>query len=274
MYTPSFSDIHGGIEFGINKKAWDSLDKDLQLLIKTATEAEIDRIHADNLFASITALEKIEGMKEVTIGEFPELVWDAWRKAAKEVMEEARAQSKTVAKVQDSFYAFAKKASSYRMLYDKRLLANIRSRHPSATVCPCFMSMGSVLPFTLPWWRDPARSCWIDYITDRIKHIIISGGENISAKEVETVINLLEGVVESAVVDLPDIKWGEQVVAAVLCKPEAGLTPEKVRAHCNQHLHQWKSPQKIIFVDQIPKNTMGKILKDEVKKLFSLKKIR
>jgi malonyl-CoA/methylmalonyl-CoA synthetase len=112
------------------------------------------------------------------------------------------------------------------------------------------------------------------YITDRIKHIIISGGENISAKEVETVINLLEGVVESAVVGLPDTKWGEQVVAAVLCRPEAGLTPEKVRAHCNQHLHQWKSPKKIIFVDQIPKNTMGKILKDEVKKLFSVKNIR
>ena len=79
------------------------------------------RIHADNLYASVTALEKIKAMKEVTIGEFPDSVWDAWRKASKEVMEEARSQSKTVAKVQDSFYAFAKKASDYRMLYDKRL---------------------------------------------------------------------------------------------------------------------------------------------------------
>ena len=106
------------------------------------------------------------------------------------------------------------------------------------------------------------------YITDRIKHIIISGGENISAKEVETVINTLEGVVESAVVGIPDEKWGEKIVAAILPKPDADLTSEKIQAHCMQHLHKWKSPKTVIFVDEIPKNTMGKIRKDEVKKLF------
>ncbi len=121
MYTPSFSDIHGGIEFGINKKAWDNLDKDLQLIIQVAAEAETDLLHADNLYASVIALEKIKSMKEVTIGEYPDSVWDAWRKASKEVMDEARAKSKTVAKVQDSFFAFAKKASSYRLLYENRL---------------------------------------------------------------------------------------------------------------------------------------------------------
>ncbi len=120
MYTPSFSDIHGGIEFGINKKAWDSLDKDLQLIIEVAAEAETERIFSDLLYASVLALEKIKAMKEVTIGEFPDSVWDAWRKASKEVMEEARAKSKTVAKVQDSFFAFAKKASDFRMLYENR----------------------------------------------------------------------------------------------------------------------------------------------------------
>jgi TRAP-type mannitol/chloroaromatic compound transport system substrate-binding protein len=118
MYTPSFSDIHGGIEFGINKKAWDSLDKDLQLIIEVAAEAETERLHADSLYASVTALEKIKSMKTVTIGQFPESVWDALRKASKEVMEEARAKSKTVAKVQDGFFAFAKSASSYRTLYE------------------------------------------------------------------------------------------------------------------------------------------------------------
>jgi TRAP-type mannitol/chloroaromatic compound transport system substrate-binding protein len=121
MYTPSFSDIHGGIEFGINKKAWDSLDKDLQLIIEVATEAETERLHADSLYSSVTALEKIKSMKNVTIGQFPDSVWDAWRKASKEVMDEARAKSKTVAKVQDSFFAFAKSASSYRTLYENRL---------------------------------------------------------------------------------------------------------------------------------------------------------
>ena len=118
MYTPSFTDIHGGVEFGINKKAWDSLDKDLQLIIQVATEAETERLYSEGLYASILALEKIKAMKEVTISEFPEPLCDDFRKASKEVMEEARAQSKMVAKIMDSFYAFAKKASVYRSLYE------------------------------------------------------------------------------------------------------------------------------------------------------------
>jgi malonyl-CoA/methylmalonyl-CoA synthetase len=106
------------------------------------------------------------------------------------------------------------------------------------------------------------------YITDRIKHIIISGGENVSAKEVETVISTLEGVIESAVVGIPDEKWGEKIVAAVVRKPAADLTLEKIQTICTQNLHKWKCPKKVIFVNEIPKNTMGKILKEEVKKIF------
>ena len=121
MYTPSFTNIHGGMEYGINKKAWDSLDKDLQLIIQVAAEAETELLYSDGLYADILALEKIKSMKNVTIGGFPESVWDAFRKASKEVMEEARAKSKTVAKVHDSFYAFAKSASDYRSIYESRL---------------------------------------------------------------------------------------------------------------------------------------------------------
>ena len=121
MYTPSFSDIHGGIEFGISKKAWDSLDKDLQTVIETCAEAEADRMYADIFYSNVVALEKIRGMKNITIGELPESVWDALRKAAAEVMEETRAGSDTVAKVQDSFFAFTKKMSDYRSLYEARL---------------------------------------------------------------------------------------------------------------------------------------------------------
>lgn len=78
----------------------------------------------------------------------------------------------------------------------------------------------------------------------------MSGGENISAKEVEKVINTLEGVVESAVVGIPDEKWGEKVVAAILRKPDADISSEKIQAHCTQHLHKWKSPKTVIFVDK------------------------
>lgn len=106
------------------------------------------------------------------------------------------------------------------------------------------------------------------YLTDRIKHIIISGGENVSAKEVETVINLVDDVMESAVVGLPHEKWGEQVAAAVVTKPGSKLTAEQIQAFCRRQLHDWKCPRKIRFTAEIPRNTMGKVLKEEVKKLL------
>ena len=106
------------------------------------------------------------------------------------------------------------------------------------------------------------------YLTDRIKHIIISGGENVSPKEVEIVINRLEGVVESSVVGVPDEKWGERVVAAVVNRPDSHIKPEDIRAHCKNHLHDWKCPKEVAFVKALPRNTMGKVLKEEVKKFF------
>ncbi|MFZ0613095.1 MAG: AMP-binding protein [Desulfobacterales bacterium] len=140
---------------------------------------------------------------------------------------------------------------------------------------------------TSGYWRKPAESAatftgnWfrtgdlgkVDeegfyYLTDRIKHIIITGGENVSAKEVESVINLVEGVVESSVVGLPDEKWGEKVVAAVVKKAGADLSPGAIQAFCKARLHDWKCPKEIVFTEEIPKNTMGKVLKDDVKKFF------
>ena len=106
------------------------------------------------------------------------------------------------------------------------------------------------------------------YLTDRIKHIIITGGENVSAKEVETVINLLEGVQESAVVGISDPKWGETVVAAVQLKPGCDIAAETISAFCRERLHNWKCPKQIFFIEEIPRNTMGKILKEEVKRIF------
>lgn len=107
------------------------------------------------------------------------------------------------------------------------------------------------------------------YLTDRIKHIIISGGENISAKEVETVINQIDGIDESVVVGKPDDKWGEKVVAAVTLKPGVDVGEDEIKAYCKTHLHDWKCPKEVKFLKQIPRNTMGKILKEEVKKLFA-----
>jgi malonyl-CoA/methylmalonyl-CoA synthetase len=137
------------------------------------------------------------------------------------------------------------------------------------------------------YWRKPAETArafeqgWFKtgdlgrvdedgyyYLTDRIKHIIISGGENVSPKEVEIVINRLGDVVESSVVGVRDEKWGERVVAAVVARPGSEIKPEQIQAHCKNHLHDWKCPKEVIFVKALPRNTMGKVLKEEVRKLF------
>jgi malonyl-CoA/methylmalonyl-CoA synthetase len=106
------------------------------------------------------------------------------------------------------------------------------------------------------------------YLTDRIKHIIISGGENISPKEVEAVINQCEGVAESSVVGIPDEKWGEKVVAAVVTRLGSRLEAQEIRDFCKKHLHDWKCPKEIVFLKELPKNRMGKVLKEEVKEFF------
>ena len=106
------------------------------------------------------------------------------------------------------------------------------------------------------------------YITDRLKHIIISGGENVSPNEIESIINQHESVIESSVVGLPDEKWGEKIVAAVALKTDTSTTAQEIRLYCKRHLLDWKCPKEIIFLNELPRNKMGKVLKEEVKKLF------
>jgi len=104
------------------------------------------------------------------------------------------------------------------------------------------------------------------YITDRLKHIIISGGENISPKELESVINQHQKVAESCVVGIPDEKWGEKVVAAVVLKPGMALTELEIKEHCKIHLLDWKCPKEVFFLEELPRNRMGKVMKEEVVK--------
>jgi malonyl-CoA/methylmalonyl-CoA synthetase len=106
------------------------------------------------------------------------------------------------------------------------------------------------------------------YITDRLKHIIISGGENISPKEVESVLDRHPEIFESCVVGIPDEKWGEKVVAGIVLKPGVALTIEKIKNYCKAHLLDWKCPKEFIFLKELPRNRMGKVMKDKVEKQF------
>jgi malonyl-CoA/methylmalonyl-CoA synthetase len=122
------------------------------------------------------------------------------------------------------------------------------------------------------WFRTGDLGCRDQqgyyYLTDRIKHIIITGGENVSAREVESIINTVAGVVESAVVGLPDLTWGERVAAAVVARPGVALSAAQIQAACKRQLHDWKCPKSVEFVAALPRNTMGKVLKEEIKKIF------
>jgi acyl-CoA synthetase (AMP-forming)/AMP-acid ligase II len=106
------------------------------------------------------------------------------------------------------------------------------------------------------------------YLTDRLKNIIISGGENISPQEVQQVINRKGDIEESVVVGLKDPTWGEIVAAAIKARPGSSITEAQIMDHCKTHLQRWKCPKKIIFVSELPKNRMGKILVDKVRELF------
>lgn len=106
------------------------------------------------------------------------------------------------------------------------------------------------------------------FLTDRLKNIIISGGENISPKEIEFIINSIEDVEESVVVGIPDETWGEMVVAAVIKKHGSQIMEQQIIITCKRHLHDWKCPKKIIFLNEIPKNTMGKVILNEVRNIF------
>jgi malonyl-CoA/methylmalonyl-CoA synthetase len=106
------------------------------------------------------------------------------------------------------------------------------------------------------------------YLTDRLKNIIISGGENISPKEVEQVINQMGDIEESVVVGLKDPKWGEMVAAAIKARPGSSITEAAIMDHCRTHLQRWKCPRKVILVSEFQKNSMGKILVDKARELF------
>jgi malonyl-CoA/methylmalonyl-CoA synthetase len=102
------------------------------------------------------------------------------------------------------------------------------------------------------------------YITDRLKHIIISGGENISPKEVESVLDRHPEISESCVVGVPDEKWGEKVVAGIVLKPGFKPAVDEIRRFCKEHLSDWKCPKEFLFLKELPRNRMGKTMKEDV----------
>ena len=107
------------------------------------------------------------------------------------------------------------------------------------------------------------------YLVDRKSDMIISGGENVHPTETENALQEHPAVEEVAVVGVPDPRWGEAVKAVVALKPGREALAEELIAFCRQRIAGYKCPKSVDFVAELPKSTVGKILRREVKKKYS-----
>ena len=134
------------------------------------------------------------------------------------------------------------------------------------------------------YWNDPQRTAeafaggWFHsgdlgiadaqgYITvvDRKKDMIKTGGENVASREVEEALYRHPAINEVAVIGLPDPKWIEAVSAIIVLREGQSMTVAEVNAHCAAHLASFKSPKNVVFIDNLPRNASGKILKRELR---------
>lgn len=101
-------------------------------------------------------------------------------------------------------------------------------------------------------------------ITGRLKELIITGGMNVYPQEVEAALELQPGVAQAAVVGVPSRDWGEEVVAVVVPTADAGLDPERVLFGVRQRLSPYKCPKRIVTVDALPRNQLGKLIRRDL----------
>jgi fatty-acyl-CoA synthase len=121
-------------------------------------------------------------------------------------------------------------------------------------------------------WFRTGDAAWRDddgfyYLVDRYKDMYKSGGENVAPTEVERALSSHPDIVDVAVIGVPDEKWGEVGRAFVVVRVGAVVTLEDVRAHCATLIARYKAPQHLVIVDELPRNTTGKIVKARLREL-------
>ncbi len=105
------------------------------------------------------------------------------------------------------------------------------------------------------------------YILDRVKDMIIRGGENIYPREIDEVLYQHPLIEAAATIGIPDEKYGEEVKSFVVLKPGANLTADEVIAYCHSHLADFKCPKYVAFIDEIPKGPTGKLLRKALREM-------
>jgi acyl-CoA synthetase (AMP-forming)/AMP-acid ligase II len=121
-------------------------------------------------------------------------------------------------------------------------------------------------------WLHTGDVGWMDedgylYITGRTKDLIIRGGENIAPGEIEGVLQLHPAVEDAAVIGVPDVEWGEEVKAIVVAKGDKP-SPDDLTSFVKGKLASYKAPKYYEFVDELPRNYLGKVLKTELRKQY------
>lgn len=106
------------------------------------------------------------------------------------------------------------------------------------------------------------------YIVDRKKDLIIRGGFNVYPRDLEEVIAAHEAVSEAAVIGIPDEKMGEEIIACVILKPGSVVTEEDIIAYTQQKFAKYKTPKRVFFLDELPRTSIGKILKRKLRDLY------
>ena len=106
------------------------------------------------------------------------------------------------------------------------------------------------------------------YIHDRVKDMIVSGGENVYPAEVENALFSHPAVADAAVIGVPDERWGEAVKAVVVLRPGAAADPAALIAHCRKLIAAYKAPKSVDFADVLPRNPSGKVLRRELRKPY------
>jgi acyl-CoA synthetase (AMP-forming)/AMP-acid ligase II len=119
-------------------------------------------------------------------------------------------------------------------------------------------------------WMHTGDAAYMDdagyvFITDRIKDMIISGGENVYSAEVENTLSQHPSVSSCAVIGLPDLLWGERVHAVVVLRPGMTATEDELRAHVRSLIAGYKTPRSFEFTGSLPVSAAGKILKRELR---------
>jgi malonyl-CoA/methylmalonyl-CoA synthetase len=122
------------------------------------------------------------------------------------------------------------------------------------------------------WFKTGDLGCFDDAgylsIVGRGKDLIISGGFNVYPREIEGYIDELPGVSESAVIGVPHADFGEAVVAVLVPRPDAYVQPEAIIAALKHRIANFKVPKVVHVVDELPRNTMGKVQKNLLRKRF------